>query len=109
MIKEFLLANGLYDHNWAGARCDLCDKPCKSARGVKSHKRFCYFNNAGKEQVQQDFKNRKAEAAARTQRSIRTIKKRDPRSIAVAKLSITSFCLNIWVASSQLTGRTTTM
>ena len=37
LVNEFLHANGLYDHNWRGARCPLCDLPCKSARGVKIH------------------------------------------------------------------------
>ena len=26
-IKEFLLSNGLYDHEWQGERCPHCDKP----------------------------------------------------------------------------------
>ena len=46
MIKEYLLANNLYDHVWSGARCTLCDKPCKSSRGVKFHIHHCYFFNA---------------------------------------------------------------
>ena len=41
LINEFLLANGLYDHNWSGVRCPECDKPCASERGVKLHKRHC--------------------------------------------------------------------
>ena len=41
LINEFLLANGLYDHNWTGVRCPECDKPCASERGVKLHKRHC--------------------------------------------------------------------
>ena len=40
-IKEFLLANGLYDHNWNGARCPHCDKPCKNMHGVKIHLHSC--------------------------------------------------------------------
>ena len=48
--------------------CGLCDKPCKNARGVKCHKRHCYFLNTGKEQKKQDFKFRKAEAAAKTKK-----------------------------------------
>ena len=43
LIKEFLMANDFYDHFWQGARCSWCDKPCKNARGVKVHKRFCHM------------------------------------------------------------------
>ena len=68
LIKEFLLANDLYDHHWQGARCELCDNPCKNARGVKCHMRHCYFNNAGSQNKAQDFHGRKAEAAAITQK-----------------------------------------
>ena len=64
MIKEFLLGNGIYDHDWPGARCSLCDKPCKNERGVQSHLQYCYFFNTGQKRAKQDFKNRKAEAAA---------------------------------------------
>ena len=41
MVNDFLRANGLYEHNWPGARCPLCDMPCKSERGVKIHMRSC--------------------------------------------------------------------
>ena len=68
LIKEFLLANGCYEHNWPGARCELCDKPCKNARGVKNHKRHCYFNTVGCMSAEQCFHQRKAEAAAKTQK-----------------------------------------
>ena len=78
MIKEFLLANGLYDHEWAGARCGLCDKPCKNARGVKSHNQYCYFHNAGEDQAPQIFKHRKAEAVARTEK-MKTDQKARPK------------------------------
>ena len=67
MIKEFLIANDLYDHAWAGVRCGLCDKPCKNSRGVRCHLRHCYHLNAGGAQPKQDFTNRKAEKAARTE------------------------------------------
>ena len=66
MIKEFLLANGLYDHAWPGVRCGLCDKPCKNSRGVRCHLRHCYHLNVGRDQPAQDFTNRKVEKAART-------------------------------------------
>jgi len=68
MIKEFLIANDKYDHDWSGERCDLCDKPCKNARGVKCHRQHCYFSNTGQKRKKQDFKNRKAEAAAKTEK-----------------------------------------
>ncbi len=67
LIKEFLLANELYDFNWPGERCPLCDKPCKNARGVKCHMRHCYFNTVAEDR-QQDFRHRKAEKAAITQK-----------------------------------------
>ena len=62
MIKEYLVANGKYDYEWKGARCHLCDKKCKSKRGIKSHMRFCYH---AQHQKEQDFTGRKAEKAAR--------------------------------------------
>ena len=40
-VNTFLHANGLYEHSWQGARCPLCDLPCKSERGVKIHLRSC--------------------------------------------------------------------
>ena len=56
LIKEYLLANNLYDHFWQGARCPWCDKPCKSERGVKIHQRFCHMAPD-----RQDFKGTCAE------------------------------------------------
>ena len=56
MIKEYLIANDIYNFNWPGARCPLCDKPCKNARGVKSHMQYCYHNNTGGVQDPQNFK-----------------------------------------------------
>ena len=75
MIKEYLLANNLYDHAWSGARCPLCDKPCKNSRGVKYHMQHCYFFNAGVCK-KQSFANRKAEAAAYTKKLKQTQKSR---------------------------------
>ena len=37
LIKEFEIYHGIYDSSWAH-RCDVCDQPCKSSRGVKIHK-----------------------------------------------------------------------
>ena len=68
MIKEFLIANDEYDFNWKGARCPLCDKPCKNERGIKCHMQHCYFNKIGCDQKPQNFKQRKAEAAAKVQK-----------------------------------------
>ena len=71
-IKEFLLANGAYDHQWPGVRCDRCDAPCKNERGLAIHKsRHCYhcdhkqqryFNRSG---AQQNFNGTKVEEAAK--------------------------------------------
>ena len=75
-IKEFLLANNLYNYDWEGARCDECDKPCKNIRGVKSHKRFCYCNKFNQQKYfnrtgqQQSHKGTKAESAAKTTKLI---------------------------------------
>ena len=35
-ITEYLQANGKYDYSWK-FRCPRCDKPCRSAHGVKVH------------------------------------------------------------------------
>ena len=37
LIKEYEVAKGVYDFNWPH-RCDVCDLPCASARGVKIHR-----------------------------------------------------------------------
>ena len=36
-MKEFLQTNGLWDEQWQH-RCPICDKPAKSAHGVKIHR-----------------------------------------------------------------------
>ena len=36
VIKEFEVANGIYDHTQA-FRCEICDLPCKNKTGVKIH------------------------------------------------------------------------
>ena len=46
LIKDFLNANGLYDHQWQGERCPHCDKPLKNARAVTAHLRFCDWKPA---------------------------------------------------------------
>ena len=41
-VKIFLKQNDMYDYNWPlEARCQFCDKPCKSAHGAKIHSRKC--------------------------------------------------------------------
>ena len=37
LIRDYELATGVYVHNWK-FRCDLCDLPCSSARGISIHK-----------------------------------------------------------------------
>ena len=67
LIKQYLIANGIYDHNWTGARCPQCDKPCKNERGVKIHKQYCYYNQAASgKQPRQRFHQSKAAKAAKT-------------------------------------------
>ena len=73
-IKEFLLANGLYAHDWSGARCEQCDKPCKNKTGVKIHKRFCYHSQCMQQKYfdrkdqQQNFAGTKAEDATKVEK-----------------------------------------
>ena len=56
LINDYLHANGLYDHNWQGARCPWCDKPCKNLCGVRVYQRSCHMKP-----VQQNFKGTCAE------------------------------------------------
>ena len=37
LIKDYELSNNAYDHGWR-FRCDICDLPCSSARGITIHK-----------------------------------------------------------------------
>ena len=37
LIREYELANGAYIHEWR-FRCDICDLPCSSTRGIAIHK-----------------------------------------------------------------------
>ena len=71
-IKDFLLANGQYEYNWSGLRCEDCDKPCKNERGLKIHKRrFCYCSKFSQQKYfnrgdqEQKFVGTKAEEAAK--------------------------------------------
>ena len=52
LVKQFELDAGIYDHDWP-ARCDICDYPCASARGVKIHK-----SKKHKPNPPQDFSHR---------------------------------------------------
>lgn len=58
LIKEYEVREGLYDNMWPH-RCDICDKPCKSARGVKIHK-----TKSHPETIPQQFKGSLAEKKA---------------------------------------------
>ena len=49
MVKDFLVANDLYDHNWPGVRSPRCDQPCKSARGVTIHSKHCILKPEGEQ------------------------------------------------------------
>ena len=51
MVKDFLVSNGLYAFDWPGVRCPDCDKPCKSAFGVKIHRKHCIL----RPEVEQNF------------------------------------------------------
>ena len=37
LIREYEMANEAYNHGWR-FRCEICDLPCSSARGIKIHK-----------------------------------------------------------------------
>ena len=50
LVTNFLKANDIYEYDWHGARCPHCDKPLKSARGVKIHLRFCKYRPAPQQQ-----------------------------------------------------------
>lgn len=66
MVNDFLHANGLYEHNWPGARCPLCDMPCKSERGVKIHLRSCLL----RPEKEQDFTGTCAVAKVKTNKQV---------------------------------------
>ena len=57
LIKDYELANDVYVHRWR-FRCDVCDLPCSSARGVAIHKA-----KAHKEPKEQNFKGTLADEA----------------------------------------------
>ena len=57
MIKDFETHDNVYVHSWSH-RCDICDLPCVSERGVKIHK-----SKAHKPEPLQDFKGRLVEKA----------------------------------------------
>ena len=59
-VNEFLKANGLYNYDNT-ARCPHCDRPFKSAHGVKIHLKFCTLKDWN---GPQDFRGRVAEARA---------------------------------------------
>ena len=49
LIKEYEVENNVYVHGWK-FRCDVCDLPCSSARGIAIHKA-----KAHKKEKQQNF------------------------------------------------------
>ena len=49
LIRDYEISNGVYVHGWKH-RCDVCDLPCSSARGVAIHKA-----KAHKKAKQQNF------------------------------------------------------
>ena len=61
-IKEFELANGLYDHSWP-FRCPECDLPCSSERGVKVHKAKAHGRNDMTAETEQVYKGSLADKA----------------------------------------------
>ena len=56
-ITEFEKLNGFYDYDWPH-RCDICDAPCKSIRGIQIHR-----SRAHKAVRQQSFKGTLADRA----------------------------------------------
>ena len=43
LIRDFELENGIYDPSW-NFRCQVCDLPCASPRGVKIHTSTYVYN-----------------------------------------------------------------
>ena len=64
VIKEFLLTNDLYDHQWHGERCPHCDAPFKNLLAVTTHLRFCEYRY--KPEDQQNFTGTCAEKKSYT-------------------------------------------
>ena len=67
LIKEFLVAQGLYDFSWP-TRCQICDKPVTGARGLAAHQRR-KTNNCDKflwDSNDQNFTGTVAEKKAKT-------------------------------------------
>ena len=65
-IKEFEVANNLYDHSWIH-RCHICDLACKSRHGVSIHVARVHNPHrvANGEDKIQNFKGTRAEEAAK--------------------------------------------
>ena len=49
-------------------RCPKCDKPLKNERSLSGHSQHCYYNKRYHREQEQQFKGRKAEAAAKTEK-----------------------------------------
>ena len=73
MVNDFLRANGLYDHNWRGARCPLCDMPCKSEHGVKIHMHSCLL----RQEKEQNFTGTCAAGKVKTNKLIEAQKAKE--------------------------------
>ena len=65
-IKDYLQENGLWDHDWPH-RCPNCDKPAKSATGVKIHQARSKECKNMWTQRQQNFAGTEAERKAKEQ------------------------------------------
>ena len=72
LIKEYELANGAYDHEWR-FRCEVCDLPCSSSRGVAIHK--TRMHKTDKEQ------NFKGTLAAEAVKVCKLVKQQDQRPV----------------------------
>ena len=62
LIRDYETQVGIYDTQWSH-RCEICDLPCKSGKGIKIHKA-----KAHKPQQEQCFKGRLADRAAQLQK-----------------------------------------
>ena len=74
VFTDYLKTNGKYDHSWQ-FRCPRCDKPCKSARGVKIH----YTRTCKKYDDNQKY----AGTVAERLHEIETLKERQKQETAV--------------------------
>ena len=64
-IRDYEMANGAYVFTWPH-RCDVCNLPCRSSRGIKIHKAKSH-----KAEKQQDFNKRLADKAVQVKKFIK--------------------------------------